>query len=275
MAAPHVPHPTAVPAARTTVVEGDRGPYRLLRPLGRGGMGVVHLALDNRGGHIAIKRPHPGNPYARRCLRNEAVALAEVPSRRIVELIDVHTTGPHPFLATRYLPGRTLAEHVREDGPLTDGRLHELARGLAEALTMIHAAGLVHRDINPANIICTDTDFVVIDFGLARRSNIPIDNADDITGTAGFLAPEILTGAPATPAADVFAWAATIAYAATGRSPHGTGPTDVIFYRTAGGQADLYGVPDHLHPRLRTALAIRPERRPSAAATMGQWSRSA
>jgi hypothetical protein len=136
-------------------------------------------------------------------------------------------------------------------------------RGLARALHVIHAAGVVHRDLKPANVIVVDRDPVVIDFGLAHVLDATrLTRTGTAIGTPGYLAPEILDGERAGPAADVFSWAGTVAFAATGRSPYGPGPAQAIFSRVLRGRYDLNGVPGRLRAVLEAALAIDPDERP-------------
>src|SRR5437660_2739843 len=143
--------------------------------------------------------------------------------------------------------------------------LFGLATGLAEALTVIHAAGIMHRDLKPSNIILTDAGPKVIDFGIARRQQdtSAVTKAGMMIGSMGFMAPEQITGNPG-PEADVFAWGVTVAYAASGRSPFGAGSTHSILYQIIYGDADISTVPDSLHPLVEAALIKDPQGRPTA-----------
>ncbi len=167
---------------------------------------------------------------------------------------------------TRYVPGRTLEDVVTQDGPLTGPALLRLARGLASALTAVHAAGVVHRDLKPANVMLVEGEPVVIDFGIAQApDSTRLTMTGMFMGTPGYLAPEVIEGSPSGPAADVHSWAATLAFAATGRPPFGTGSFEAIFYRIVNGQPDLAAMPAPLLPMVLHALARDPARRPSAA----------
>ena len=143
--------------------------------------------------------------------------------------------------------------------------LFGLATGLAEALTVIHAAGIMHRDLKPSNIILTDAGPKVIDFGIARRQQdtSAVTKAGMMIGSMGFMAPEQISGNPG-PEADVFAWGVTVAYAATGRSPFGAGSTHSILYQIMYGDADIGTVPDSLRPLVEAALIKDPQSRPTA-----------
>jgi serine/threonine protein kinase len=142
--------------------------------------------------------------------------------------------------------------------------LFGLATGLAEALTVIHAAGIMHRDLKPSNIILTEAGPKVIDFGIARRQHTAaVTKAGMMIGSMGFMAPEQISGNPG-PEADVFAWGVTVAYAASGRSPFGAGSTHSILYKIMYGDADIGPVPDSLRPLVEDALIKDPQTRPTA-----------
>ena len=135
----------------------------------------------------------------------------------------------------------------------------------------MHAAGVVHRDLKPGNVMLMDGEPVVIDFGIALLPETTrITMTGMFMGTPGYLAPEVIEGKPSGPASDVHSWAATVAFAATGRPPFGTGTFETIFYRIVHGQPDLGGVPPPLLPMVARALARDPARRP-AAAELSQW----
>ncbi|GAA2029846.1 hypothetical protein GCM10009756_22420 [Pseudokineococcus marinus] len=242
------------------------GPYRLVHQVGEGGMGVVHLALDPADRAVALKvlRPHvAGDPSARERLRREVAVLRRVRHRLVAEVLDADPDGPQPYVVTQFVPGRSLEQHVQEEGPLAPAALARLADGLGQALAAVHDAGVVHRDLKPANVLMLDGDPVVIDFGIAKvADDVRLTSADLVMGTPGYLAPELADGAEAGPAADWWGWAATTAFAATGRPPFGRGPWPVVLDRVRRGAADLDGVPEPLVPVLAAALSPRVEERP-------------
>ncbi len=245
------------------------GPYRLLDRIGEGGMGVVYLGRDPQQRSVAIKVLRPavaGDPNARRRLAREVETMRRVRSPFVAEVLDTDVTGGTPYIVTRYVPGRTLDEVVAQDGPLTGARLARLASGLAEALAAIHAAGVVHRDLKPGNVMLVNSDPVVIDFGIAQAlDSTRLTQTGMFMGTPGYLAPEVIEGQPASAASDVHAWGGTVSYAATGRPPFGTGSYETIFYRIVNGQPDLAGVPAPLAELLGGALRRNPAARPAAA----------
>ena len=244
------------------------GPYRLLDRIGEGGMGVVYLARDPEQRSVAVKVLRPavaGDPNARRRLAREVETMRLVRSPFVAEVIDTDVTGDTPYIVTRYVPGRTLDQVVRESGPLGGAALARLAHGLAEALAAIHAAGVVHRDLKPGNVMLVNGHPVVIDFGIAQvLDSTRLTMTGMFMGTPGYLSPEVIEGQPSTASSDVHAWAATVAFAATGRPPFGTGSYETIFYRIVNGKPDLAGVPGPVTDLLAAALHRDPARRPAA-----------
>ena len=244
------------------------GPYRLQDRLGEGGMGVVHLARDPEGRPVAVKVLHPAGTEggnARRRLAREVETMRRVRSPYVAEVLDADVTGEYPYIVTRFVSGPTLEEMVRGRGPLSGQGLRRLAYGMAEALAAIHAAGVVHRDLKPGNVMLTDDRPIVIDFGIAQAGDATrLTQTGLVMGTPGYLAPEVIEGQPSSPASDVHSWGSTMAFAATGHLPFGGGSYETIFYRIVSGRADLTGVPAPLVPLISAALAREPSHRPSA-----------
>jgi predicted Ser/Thr protein kinase len=249
------------------------GPYRLQERLGEGGMGVVHLARDPQGRSVAIKvlrNVGYADENARRRLIREVETMRRVHSPYVAEVLDADVTGEFPYIVTRYVSGPTLDQLVRRQGPLSPGGVQRLAQGLAEALAAIHATGVVHRDLKPGNVMLTDDRPVVIDFGIAQAPEATrLTQTGMVMGTPGYLAPEVIQGQPSSPASDVHAWGATVAFAATGQPPFGSGSFETIFFRVISGRADLTGVPSSLVPLVSAALSTDPASRPSAAVLAG------
>ena len=244
------------------------GPYRLQDRLGEGGMGVVHLARDPEGRAVAVKVLHPlgsEGVNARRRLAREVETMRRVRSPYVAEVLDADVTGEFPYIVTRFVTGPTLEEMVRTRGPLSGPGLRRLGHGMAEALTAIHAAGVVHRDLKPGNVMLSDDRPIVIDFGIAQAGDATrLTQTGLVMGTPGYLAPEVIEGEPSSPASDVHSWGSTMVFAATGHLPFGGGSYETIFYRIISGRADLSGVPGPLVPLISAALARDPSHRPSA-----------
>src|ERR1700712_3617024 len=243
------------------------GPYRLPARIGEGGMGVVHLAeaLDGRRVALKVLRPHVvGDAEARERLAREVSSLRLVTSPRVAEILDADPHGPTPYVVTRYVPGLSLYHHVAEEGPITGRDLVHFADALAEALQAVHSVGVLHRDIKPTNVLMEGRSPVLIDFGLARLVDDPrLTQTGFLLGTPGYLAPEILYGEDGTPAADLHAWAATVAFAATGMPPYGRGPAMAVMDRVRRGEHDLSGVPVGLAQVLRDCLEPERGQRPT------------
>jgi len=231
-------------------------------------MGVVYLATDPVLRLVAVKALRHGvtGETSRRRLTREFETMRLVHSPFVAEVLDANVEHEPPYIVTRYVPGRTVEDVVGQDGPMTGPALMRLARGLACALTAVHGAGIVHRDLKPANVMLVSGEPVVIDFGIAQAlDSTRLTQSGMLMGTPGYLAPEVIEGSPSGPAADVHSWAATVAFAATGRPPFGSGSYEAIFYRIVNGQPDLATMPATLLPVVLHALARDPSQRPSAA----------
>ena len=244
------------------------GPYHVIRRLGQGGMGVVYLATDADGQQVAVKALHPQmaqDENARRRLAREVETMSRVRSQYVAEVLGADLEGDTPYIVTRYVPGLALDAVVSAGGPMTGAALRRLAFGLAKALGAVHAAGVVHRDLKPGNVMISDGEPVVIDFGIAQLAETTrLTMTGMFMGTPGYLAPEVIEGKDSGPASDVHSWGATVAYAGTGRPPYGTGTYEAIFFRIMHGQPDLQALPPSLRPLVTRALARDPVHRPSA-----------
>jgi serine/threonine protein kinase len=244
-------------------VEERVGPYRLIRRLGQGGMGVVYLAEGPEHQEVALKvlRPHVAHdPIARARLQREATTLRKVSHPGVAGILDHDLEGDQPYLVTRFVPGRPLDEQVDERGPLTPRKWLPVAGCLAESLQAIHQAGVIHRDLKPGNVMMFNGRPVMIDFGIAQAADdLRLTQTGLVIGTPGYLAPELIEGETVSESADWWGWAATVAFAATGRRPFGKGPFEAVLHRVHSGQADLEGLDPRLKPLL--AAALSPDRR--------------
>ena len=253
------------------------GPHRLLGRLGQGGMGTVFLGVSPDERAIAVKvlrespLQGPGDAEARRRFRHELDALRRVRGPHLVEVLDADVEADLPYLVTRFVPGRRLDELVAQEGPLHGEGLLELARGIADALATLHRAGVVHRDLTPGNVLVVDGSPQVIDLGLATAADVTaLTRSGLVVGTPGYLAPEQVTGGQVTAAADVHAWGATVALAATGRPPYGTGRPEAVLYRIVHGEPDLDGLEEPLRSLVARAMHADAAHRPSAAAVLDE-----
>jgi len=243
------------------------GPHRLLGRLGQGGMGTVYLGVspDERAVAVKVLRDGFPDPDARRRFRHELDALRRVRGPHLVEVLDADVEADTPYLVTRFVPGTRLDDLVTRCGPLGRQDLHQVARGLADALAALHAAGVVHRDLTPGNVLVLDGQPHVIDLGLATAADVTAYTRSGLViGTPGYLAPEQVTGSAVDTAVDVHAWGATVALAGTGRPPYGTGRPEAVLYRIVHGEPDLAGLAEPLAGLVAAAMHRDPQRRPRA-----------
>ncbi len=252
--------------------------YTVVGLLGRGGMAVVELAVDEDGRHLARKRISLGGSaqqiaLARRRIRREAEILASLDHPGIVSLLAVEDDGADVVLVMPRMIG-SLADRVCAFGPLPPSEIDAIGLALLDALATAHRQGVVHRDIKPANVLFDAAgNPALADFGVAitRQFTPGLTLAGMIVGTPEFIAPEQAAGKPATAASDVFSLAATLAYALTGRGPYGEGEPLALMNRAAHGEIEPLprGLPEELRRTLTAMLDPRPERRPTAAAACG------
>ncbi|MDX3105089.1 serine/threonine-protein kinase [Nonomuraea angiospora] len=244
------------------------GPYRLVRKIGEGGMGVVHLGLDGEGREVAIKVLHPhvaADLKARDRLTREVETMRRVRSPHVAEVIDAELVGGQPYVVTRFAPGRTLEDTVLADGPLEAREVIRLTQGLCQALVAIHTADVIHRDFKPSNVMLVNGEPLVIDFGIAHLVNATrLTQTGMFVGTPGYLAPEIIRDSEITQAADVHALASTVFFAATGAPPFGTGTFEAVCFNIMEGRAQIDKAPAWLRGWLGRALQVDPASRPSA-----------
>lgn len=262
------------------------GGHRLLARLGAGGMGVVYLGRTQTGELAAVKviqSEYADDPEFRARFRREVAAARRVTSPWAVPVTGAAPDADPPWLATAFVPGPSLGEAVARHGPLPVRGVRALARMLAAALREVHAAGLVHRDVKPGNVLLAVDGPRLIDFGIARAvDGTLLTSPDLVVGTPGFLSPEQAEarGRPVGPPSDVFSLGCLLAYAATGRPPFGTGAADALLYRTVHDEPDLDGLGEGtegggeraeraeregLLALLRACLAKDPADRPTAA----------
>ncbi|WP_326741550.1 protein kinase domain-containing protein [Streptomyces sp. NBC_01768] len=247
------------------------GPYGVRARLGAGGMGEVFLGVHDGGGEpVAVKtvrRDVARDPGFRSRFRREITVARSVSGPHLALLLDGDADAEVPWLATGYVAGPTLSAAVRRAGAMDEAEVRMLGAGLARALAAVHAAGIVHRDVKPGNVMLAADGPSLIDFGIARDSGAtPLTTTSRMVGSPSFMSPEHVAGSGrVVPASDVFCLASVLCYAVTGRDPFGDGPVAAVLYRVKYVEADLDDVPDALRAVLERCLVADPAARPAAA----------
>jgi outer membrane protein assembly factor BamB len=241
------------------------GEFRLRARLGAGGMGQVFLGYSPGGRAVAVKVCHPefaADPAFVRRFALEVDAARAVNGLYTAQVIDAGPDDIPPWLATSYVPGPSLYDAVRGDGPLPAAAVWRLAGGLAEALQAVHARGLVHRDLKPTNVLLAADGPRVIDFGVARALDGTSMTTTGITfGTASYMSPEQAGGEEIGPASDVFALGCVLCFAATGGVPFGDGDPPAVLYRVIYAPPELGAVPAGLRDLVAACLVKNPAER--------------
>ncbi|MFJ2262414.1 serine/threonine-protein kinase [Streptomyces sp. NPDC087844] len=244
------------------------GQYRLESHLGSGGMGVVHLARSASGLRLAVKVINvefARDPEFRGRFKQEVAAARRVSGAFTAPVVDADPEADRPWMATLFIPGPTLAEHVKRNGSLSSAQLRQVMAGLAEALRDIHRAGVVHRDLKPSNVLLAEDGPKVIDFGISRPSDSELrTETGKLIGTPPFMAPEqFRRPREVGPAADIFALGSVLVHAATGRGPFDSDSPYVVAYQVVHDEPDLTDVPGDLAPLIARCLAKEPDERPT------------
>ncbi|MEW2275278.1 PQQ-binding-like beta-propeller repeat protein [Streptomyces sp. SID685] len=243
------------------------GPYRLLGVLGEGGMGKVYVGQDRAGTAAAVKVLRPELAHdtglAQRFVR-EALAASAVRSPGVAAVLGAQTEGGRPWIATEFLAGPTLDQIVDRHGPLDDMRLRALAVSIAHTLRDIHAAGFIHRDLKPPNIVVTADGPRIIDFGIARPEHgLTLTTTGQIPVTPGYGAPEQVLGQRVAPAADIFSLGAVLVYAATGQRAFGGAHVAAVQYEVVHGEPHWDGLTPEQHALIAPCLAKDAATRPT------------
>ena len=247
--------------------EGNElGGYRLIRRLGTGGAGTVWLAEDGGGTRVALKVMHPAlatSEESRARLEREVRTVNSVSSPFVAHIIDAEIDASQPFVVSEYVEGPTLAE-ILSSGPIPLRGVAALSYHLASTIAAVHHANIIHRDIKPSNIICSSRGPVLLDFGIAMAvDDQHLTRTGLVSGSAGYTAPELLRGKPATKESDWWAWCATLLSCATGRAPFGKGDVMATMMRVIEGEPDLAGLHPMVSDALGGGLSPNPNVRPS------------
>ncbi|WP_434439295.1 serine/threonine-protein kinase [Lentzea sp. E54] len=252
------------------------GRYRLRSRLGAGAMGEVWLAMDERLQRpVAVKQVRLGagtgsaeEQQARQRIAREGRIAARLRHPHAVTVHDVVEHDGRPVLVMEYVPSRSLAALVTEQGPLAPETAARFGAQAASALAAAHAAGIVHRDVKPANVLVGDDGTVKIaDFGISHAAgDVSITKAGVLAGTPAFLAPEVARGDDPTAASDVFSLGSTLYAAVEGTPPFGAGVDNpiAVLHRAAAADFPPPRLAGPLTPVLMAVLCADPDRRPTA-----------
>ncbi|MFD0535932.1 serine/threonine-protein kinase [Actinomadura luteofluorescens] len=253
-----------------------RGRSHQPRPLGasrparrrRPGHGVPRRPTETGRGpsRVAVKLLHAqlvGDADARERFVREMAVLERVAGFCTAQMLAADVAGDRPYIVSEYVPGPSLRALVREEGPRTGAALDRLAISSVTALSAIHRANIVHRDLKPQNVLMGPDGPRVIDFGIARAFDASATMTSQVVGTPAYMAPEQFTGRVG-PSADLFAWASTLLFAATGQDPFAGGPLPAVMYRILHETPALGALPAPLAEVAAACLAKEPQARPTS-----------
>ncbi|SCX39906.1 Serine/threonine protein kinase [Klenkia marina] len=256
------------------------GRYRLTARLGGGGMGAVWLGTDERlGREVAVKQlviPVGTSPEAAREQRERTMREGRIAARishpHAIGVYDVADDAGVPWLVMEHLPSRSLAEVLSADGVLPVQQVAQIGAQLADALVATHAAGIVHRDVKPGNVLVgrggrLEGLVKITDFGISHATgDVRLTQTGMVTGTPAYLSPEVARGQEPGPAGDVWSLGATLFTALEGDPPFGSSGNSLeLLYRVAAEQPNRPVRSGALTPVLERMLSTDPAARPSMA----------
>ncbi|KFJ00744.1 Serine/threonine protein kinase [Bifidobacterium porcinum] len=252
------------------------GGYTLISRLGSGAMGSVWRVKDDGGQEYAMKilrdslvddgettgQATRDHATARERLRREAMALRRIKHPGVCSIVDMELDDAVAFIVTELIEGRNLREDVAANGRYVGDDLERLSRKLIDAVEAVHAAGIVHRDIKPTNVMVAASGPILVDFGISMgEGESHVTRTGLVMGTPGFIAPEIIDGAESSEATDWWSTASVLAFAATGQPVFGTKPMMAVLEREAHGNANLSRLPARTAAAFRSALDPDPDHR--------------
>ncbi|MEO3825675.1 serine/threonine-protein kinase [Actinomadura sp. B10D3] len=244
------------------------GSYEIAGRLGVGEQGAVFLGRDPSGVPVAVKVLHvrlSGEPVARARFAEAFTSARKVSGFYTAAILDADVEDDLPYVVSEWVGGPTLQQLVNEEGPRGGVVVERVAVGVAIALAAVHRAGAVHHNLKPGNVLLSRSGPKMGDFGIVHAMEaVNVSFSGHITEDPAYRSPEQLSGTGIGPATDVFAWASTLLFAATGRPPFGEGSPSEVMQRIMYEDADLSGVPMSLRDALTGALAKNPAERPTA-----------
>ncbi|WP_433472340.1 protein kinase domain-containing protein [Spirillospora sp. CA-142024] len=244
------------------------GRYELEGRIGAGGQGTVYLGRDERERRTAVKLLHP-HLITHETARARFLAEVEIAKRVApfctAQVLDSGVINAQPYIVSEFVDGPSLQTSVKDDGPRGEAALDRLAVNTVTALAAIHEGGVVHRDFKPGNVLLGPDGPVVIDFGISRALDLSQSlTSSQVVGTPGYMAPEHIDGQTAGPEADMFAWAAAMVFAATGKRAFGGTSASAVALAVLHSEPDLDGIEGDLGEIIRSCLEKDPARRPTA-----------
>lgn len=219
------------------------GGYRVIKRIGSGGMSTVFEVEDEGGARYALKSLHPAivdTQRGRERVQREIATMQKVRSTAVARVVDAEVNENECFIVTELIDGPTLEQDVKDAGVFTGVDLSDLAQALYQAVSTIHAAGVLHRDLKPSNVMMSQNGPVLIDFGIAQMEDeVRLTLTGALSHTPGYCDPRVLEGEDPDEEADWWALAAILAYAATGYHPFGAHGAPAVMRRVISGQADV------------------------------------